>query len=288
MNPVKAATYKPIHGILFMVAASALFALMAACAKHLSADMTAFELVFWRNFVGIFLMLFWIMKTRPSSRGGKPWLLLFRGCIGFAALLAYFYNITQISLADATTYSKTEPIFTALIAFFLLKERLSASTVMAVLFGFCGIALIGYSHGATFVVSAAGIISGLFAAMAYTSIRQLRDIYDARVIVLSFMTAGVAFPLLLASLGLWSFSWPSAQIWPAVLALGTLAAAGQYFMTKAYFYAKAGVVGVASYTNLPFAMILGLLMGDAWPSQWAIVGMCLVAVSGAIILWKND
>ena len=41
-----------------------------------------------------------------------------------------------------------------------------------------------------------GILSGVGAALAYTSIRELRRFYDSRAIVLSFMAVGTIFPLI--------------------------------------------------------------------------------------------
>lgn len=50
-------------------------------------------------------------------------MLIFRGVAGFLALLMFFYNISQISLAEAMTFSKTSPIFTAIFAYIFVKEK---------------------------------------------------------------------------------------------------------------------------------------------------------------------
>ncbi len=42
-----------------------------------------------------------------------------------------------------------------------------------------------------------GIFSGVGAALAYTSIRELRRYYDTRAIVMSFMGVGTVAPLIL-------------------------------------------------------------------------------------------
>ncbi|MDH5465540.1 MAG: DMT family transporter, partial [Thiovulaceae bacterium] len=108
-------------GVLYMLFAAMLFAFMGAFAKVLSDDISSLEIVFFRNVFGVFLILLTVWKTPMSHVGGKPWLLFFRGFMGFTALLAFFYNIAHIPLADAMTFSKTSPIFTAIFAFLFLS-----------------------------------------------------------------------------------------------------------------------------------------------------------------------
>ncbi|NLC27306.1 MAG: EamA family transporter, partial [Campylobacteraceae bacterium] len=94
-----------------MLVASFFFALMGGFAKVLSQSMPPVEVVFFRNVIGVVLILLTLIKVPFSHKGGRPWLLLFRGLMGFLALLAFFYNIAHISLADAMTFSRTSPIF---------------------------------------------------------------------------------------------------------------------------------------------------------------------------------
>ena len=107
-----------------MLIASLLFAFMGAFAKELSDSMNSVEIVFFRNIFGVILIAFSIYKRPLNQVGGKPLLLIFRGLAGFLALLMFFYNISQISLAEAMTFSKTSPIFTAIFAYIFVKEKI--------------------------------------------------------------------------------------------------------------------------------------------------------------------
>lgn len=64
-----------------------------------------------------------LYKKPVKQIGGKPLLLFFRGFVGFLALLTFFYNISNISLAEAMTFSKTSTIFTAIFAYVFIKEN---------------------------------------------------------------------------------------------------------------------------------------------------------------------
>lgn len=77
-------------GVQYMLIASFTFAIMGAFAKLASAHMSSLEVVFFRNVFGVAILAYAIYKKPLQSKGGKPFLLLFRGTMGFLALLAFF------------------------------------------------------------------------------------------------------------------------------------------------------------------------------------------------------
>ena len=98
---------------------------------------------------------------------------------GFIALLFFFYNIAEISLGEAMTFSKTSTIFTAILAYFLLKEKLGTRGWTGVFIGFIGIVFVTEFDGSSLEkTDYLGILSGVGAALAYTSVRELRKFYD--------------------------------------------------------------------------------------------------------------
>ena len=283
------------NGVKYMLFASFIFAIMGAFAKLASQHMSSLEVVFFRNVFGVIMIGYAIYKKPMTHQGGKPLLLFFRGLMGFLALLAYFYNIANISLGDAVTFSKTAPIFTAIFAWFFLKEKLSQTAWFAVFIGFGGILLITQPSTIGFTkYDVLGIFSGIGAALAYTSVRELRNYYDTRAIVLSFTTVGTIGPILLFILSefidikeldfmLGEFIMPSGIVWLYVVGLGVLGTLSQYFMTKAYGETKAGIVGAVSYTNIVFAILVGMLLGDTLPSTTTISGIVLIVLAGILV-----
>ena len=89
-----------------MIFSSFMFAVMGGFAKELSHNMSSLEVVFFRNVSGVLVIGFLVLKNPIVQKGGKPFLLFFRGLMGFLALLAFFYNIAHISLADARHYHR--------------------------------------------------------------------------------------------------------------------------------------------------------------------------------------
>ena len=283
------------NGVKYMLYASFLFAIMGAFAKLASEHMSSLEVVFFRNLFGVVLIGYTVYKTQIKSVGGRPFLLFFRGFMGFISLLAYFYNIAHIPLGDAVTYSKTAPIFTAIFAWFFLNEKLSLSSWVAIFIGFGGIILIAQPSGVGFSkYDWLGIFSGIGAALAYTSVRELRNYYDTKVIVLSFTLVGTLGPLLLFILSKYfymqeldfmmgEFVMPSGVVWFYVIGLGVLGTLSQYYMTKAYGETKAGIVGAVSYSNIVFAILVGVFLGDSLPTFITTCGIILIVTAGIIV-----
>ena len=287
-------------GIQYMLFASIMFAFMGAAAKELSDTMSSVEVVFFRNVFGVFLILISIYNSPLKQIGGKFWLLVFRGMAGFIALLFFFYNIAEISLGEAMTFSKTSTIFTAILAYFLLKEKLGTRGWTGVFVGFIGIVFVTEFDGSSLEkTDYLGILSGVGAALAYTSVRELRKFYDSRAIVLSFMTIGTIGPLLLMIIStfyanesldfmLGTFVMPQPNDWTYIILLGIFATLAQIYMTKAYSYAKAGIIGTISYSNILFSIILGLFLGDNFPSISIVFGILLIVLSGLLVSSKKE
>jgi len=278
-----------------MLISSFLFAFMGAFAKLASGYMSSLEVVFFRNLFGVLMIGFAIFKNPLKQKGGKPFLLFFRGLMGFLALLAYFYNIANIPLGDAVTFSKTSPIFTAIFAWMFLNEKLSLKGWLAIGIGFLGIIFITQPSAVGFSkYDILGIFSGIGAALAYTSVRELRAYYDTRSIVLSFTLIGTIGPLILLGISpyldikefdfmLGEFVMPEGIVWFYVAGMGILATISQFYMTKAYGETKAGIVGAISYTNIVFSVLVGLFLGDGFPSFITSCGIALIVLAGIMV-----
>jgi len=283
------------RGVLLMLLASISFAMMGGFVKLLTHSLPPIEITFFRNIVGVILVGITLFQIPLKQIGGKPFLLLFRGTMGFLALLAYFYIMAYIPLGEAVTYNKTSPIFVAIFAYIFLKEELPKMALIAIIIGFIGIVLVAKPNGLSLdKYDFLGIFSGIGAALAYTSIRELRKYYDTRAIVLSFMGIGTIGPIILMSLAPFiehsngdmlfaDFIIPIGYQWYMVLAVGFFATISQLLMTKAYELTKAGIVGTISYSNIVFALIIGIMLGDPIPDIWTFLGIILVITSGILV-----
>jgi drug/metabolite transporter (DMT)-like permease len=280
-----------------MLLSAFISALNGAVAKILSEDLSALEIILFRNALGVIIILYALYHTPIQLSGGKFHLLFLRGFFGFTAMIMFFYTITVIPLGEAITLNKTSPLFVSILAFYLLNEHLSKQTIFALLVGFFGIIfitkpfgiLISYEH---FL----GVLGGFFAAAAYATIKKIKNIYDTRVIVLSFMGVGTVIPLIFFSIQPYitppsylSFLFPKfvvpigLNIYLLIIFMAIISTIAQWLLTKAYSFSKASIIGVVSYTNIPFAIGFGWLLGDNFPDIYTFIGIGLIVVGGILV-----
>ncbi len=286
------------QGVLYMLISAVCLALMSSFAKVLATHLPTIEIVFFRNAIGIALISATFLKAPLKQKGGKPFLLFFRAAIGLVAMLSFFYNIANITLADAVTYSRMSPIFTAIFALWFLKEKIGIKGWFAIALGFTGMLFVMQPNGLFFEKSHLfGLLNAVCAALAFTSIRELRKHYDTRVIVLSFMGIGTIVPIISMYLSQYyqsdifffmmgKFIMPNPIDWIYIACIGLTASLGQVYMTKAYGVTRAGIVGATGYSVILFSLIIGVVLGDDLPNILGLIGI-LAIISGGILIARE-
>lgn len=280
-----------------MLLSALISALNGAIAKVLSDDISALEIVFFRNLIGIVLIL-WALRIKPPTlEGGKIHLLFLRGFLGFLAMILFFYTITTIPLGEAITLNKTSPLFVTILAYYLLHEHLSKRAIFALIIGFFGIIFITKPFGMSISYEHfLGVLGGFFAAAAYATIKKIKDIYDSRIIVLSFVLVGSIIPGFLFLLSPYinspqslAFLFPefimpkNLNIWLLIGFMAFISTISQWLLTKAYSASKASIIGVISYTNIPFAIGFGYMLGDSFPDLLTFCGIGLIVLGGVLV-----
>ncbi|MBI1342080.1 MAG: EamA family transporter [Terrimonas sp.] len=283
------------RGIFFMLLAAMGFSIMGGAAKSLKGSFNAGQLVFFRNLVGLIVLVASFASRPPVNKGGKFHLLIFRGLMGTVSLYTLLYCILHIPLGTAMSYNLTSAIFIAIFSFILFREYNGIPVVLAVVLGFTGMLLI-YKPVMYFpwYYHIAGLVSGISSAMAYITVGKLNPYYDTRIIVSAFIITGVLVPgllMLTAQLGgigyddvfFIQWKWPQGVQWLQIILLGLAALFGQYFVTKAYGADKAGIVSAVSYANIIFSVFIGMFLGDAFPDIISSTGIACIIGSGIII-----
>jgi len=280
-----------------MLGGALISALNGAIAKILTDEFSALELVFFRNLIGVALILYALKHTPPKLSGGKWYLLITRGVFGFSAMILFFYTIMTIPLGEAITLNKTSPLFVTLLAFYILHEPFSKRTLIALLIGFLGVVLIVKPFGMSISYEHfLGILGGFFAAAAYTTIKKIKDIYDSRVIVLSFVGVGTLLPLLFFLLAPFvqvpstleflfpTFVIPTApKVWLLIVFMAFISTLSQWLLTKAYSASNLSIIGVISFTNIPFAIGFGWMLGDSLPDTLTYIGISFIIFGGVLV-----
>ena len=243
-------------------------------------------MVFYRNILGIMIILYSLKRIPVSLNTSKLHLLFMRGLFGALAMMFFFYTIANIPLGEAVILNKTSPFFVTILAFYLIKESINKYTIFSLIIGFVGIVLVIKPFGINMSVDhIIGILGGFFAAAAYTTIKKIKDIYDARIIMLSFMGAGFIIPFLLFIFTPYvTFHIDySLFIWFLIVMMAIVSTISQWFLTRAYSITKASIIGVVSYTSIPFAIGFGTMLGDNTPDLYTFIGISFIVLGGILV-----
>ena len=277
------------RGVLFMLLSSFFGALNGAIAKILSDSMDPVEVVFYRNLLGGLIVLYSLQKIKVSFNPSKIHLLFLRGLFGGTAMVLFFYTISTIPLGEAVVLNKTSPFFVTILAYYLMKEKVNLPTFFALIIGFIGVVFIMKPFGVEISIDHIfGVLSGFFSAAAYATIKKVKDIYDARVIMLSFMLIGVIIPFLLFLFTPYiEFKiHTNLVVWSLIALMAILSTASQWFLTRAYSLSRASIIGVVGYSSIPFAVGFGVVLGDSLPDMYTFLGIGFIALGGILVSKK--
>ncbi len=253
---------QPLRAALWMTGAIASFLLMAVAGRAVQVEMNTFALMFWRSLIGLAIVLMvWRMAglgtraLRPASPGTHA----IRHIVHFGGQNLWFWGLTAIPLAQLVALEFTAPIWVVLLAPLLLGESFTRRKFAVALIGFCGILIVARPG---LEPLGPGHLAGLGAALCFAlhtmlTRRLMRD--NTVICVLFWMT--LSQMLMALPLGLWTgMSWPSAALWPWLLALGVTGLSAHYCLTSALNVASASVVAPMEFIRLPLIALVGMLV----------------------------
>lgn len=274
------------HGLALAVLSSLVFSVMNVLVKVLSPEVGVAQIAFFRGAVGV-LAVGWLMQRQrvPFSRQGVHWLAL-RGVLGALYLLAYFYTLAHLPLADAAVLIHTAPVFVLLLSAWLLGERPAARALRWAALVLAGVALIvnpwGYSSFS--LVALAGVAAAFFEASASVAIRWLGRRHHALEIIFYFVAA---VTLVSGVLMLPQWVWPTPRQWALLLALGGVSLAGQVLLTRAYIQTQAASVAFVRYIGIVFSAAWGFALWHEVPGWQSLAGAALI-VGGCMGLARSQ
>lgn len=275
-------------GVLQMLWAAFLFTIMNACVKAV-AHIPAVELVLFRSIISFILCLGALKGQKVSIWGNNKPILIARGLFGAVSLMMFFAVLQHIPLASAVVIHYTAPIFTALIAFIVLKERLFTVQWFFFAISFAGVLIVkGFDTRIDSFYLGMGVLSAALAAAAYNCIRKLKTTEHSLVIVFYFPL--VTIPIA-GTITLFNWVLPQGTDWLYIIGIGILTQLAQVAMTKAYQTEEAAKVASVTYTGIIYALLMGFFFFQETFNWIVLSGMALTLV-GVILnvafkrIWK--
>ncbi len=275
-----------LRGALWMIAASAAFAAMNGSIRHISADVHPFEIAFFRNFFGLVFMLPWLMRAGLGAlKTERLGLYTIRGLLGMAAMMAWFWSLSVMPLAEAVALNFTLPLFGTVLAVLVLGEVVRVRRWSATIVGFIG-AMIIMRPGIEEVSLNQVIV--LFAAlmMAATAIAvKILSRTESPVAIVMYMTIFLTPLSAIPAVFVWQTPDWNSLIWMAWI--GGLANVAHLLITHAFRATEASVVMPFDFARLVFVAIIGFIFFDEVADVWTWVGAAVIAASSVYIAHRE-
>jgi len=260
-----------------------------------SANIDPIHAVFWRSMAGFIIFLIVVFRKFDISRlnitiikqkGNLKWYIL-RGIVSTFAAFALFTAISQADMSEIGSLVNINPIFTALIAFFILKEELSIKTFFTILIGIVGVFLIrnpfisSFSQAHLLVLLAAILIGFDFVLMKKLSLLNFHYILIVGVMLI------FGFFITLPKVVL-EFNRYTPYLFILIFSAGTFDLITQIFYTNAAKYLTSGSISIISLISVFEFMLWGNIIFNESVTLINIIGGILIIISsGSIIYLRN-
>ena len=279
-------TRRDLTGIAWMVVTGLNFVAVNGIVRALGDSLPAPQSAFIRFCFGL---IFLVPVLVPALRQGfapAVWRLFgLRGALHVVAVVAWFYAMSRIPIAEVTAIGFLNPIMVTIGAALLMGERLAARRIAAI-----GVALIG-----ALIVLRPGLraldpghLSQVGAAICFGAsylVAKRLSALVAPAVVVAMMSLTVTIGLAPLAAAVWVP--PSPGQVGALALVAVFATAGHYSMTRAFAAAPLTVTQPVTFLQLIWAALLGRLVFGEPVDAWVILGGALMIAAISYITWRE-
>ena len=294
-----------------MLGAVTSFVLMVTLVKLVrEAGLATLEVMVWRMAPGLPIVGFLLIRRGASFRPSRPIAIGARSLFGGLAMGTYFWAVESLTLFQNTVLQLSQPVFVALLAPFVLAERLRGAALLALLLALVGAAVviapgqllwwraIPLAAGIPLIPAAMRLLSAAFSALAHMTIRlatmahshgpTARGHADPPELVVFHFSLWVALACTLGALGRGTEgflppSLPVGQSLGLLLGIAGSGVAGQLMLSRAYAATQAPTVAIVGYAAIPLSMVADALVWGSTVDAAGLLGALCMVGAGVLL-----
>jgi drug/metabolite transporter (DMT)-like permease len=191
--------------------------------------------------------------------------------------------LQRLPVGEAVSIFSLQGFGVMLAAGYMLKEKVSLAGWFAAIFGFAGVVLIARPGGSldalgvlfAFICSAVSVIYILLSRVLATTESTMAMLFYVA------LSGSILFGVMLL------FDWQNFSYTTLDMALlfyiGAASLLAHFLLTSAYRFAPASMLAPFNYFHIAFAVVAGWIVYNHIPDTWALLGMVMIAISGAAI-----
>lgn len=245
-----------------MLGAMISFTLMAISGRSLADKLDTFEIMTYRSFIGIAIVLLFAYRAGTLGEVRTRYLKLhiIRNIFHFSGQNLWFFAILYVPLSQMFVFEFSTPLWVAVCAPLVLGERLTLSRFMAAAIGFFGILVVArpdFSDVNPAIIAAAFCAVGFAGATLATKILTRTETITAILFWLTVLQA--VFGVICAGYdGVMDF--PRGSEWLWVVIIGICGLCAHFCITTALQLAPATIVTPFEFLRLPLITFVGVVL----------------------------
>ncbi|MEX1110041.1 MAG: DMT family transporter [Dongiaceae bacterium] len=287
LSPVGPAASAPYKAAIFMITAIFCFSMMNAAIKALEEEYSIVQIIFFARILSPLLAIWLALRAGGLEvlHTKRPMGHILRGLVALCSMATFIYALGHMTVSKAITINFAAPLFVAILAIIVLREKVGPRRWAAILIGFVGvIVIVRPDDGRIDLPSIVAIASAVFYGATVIMTRRLALTEHSATMLFYFglmvsVLPGLALP--------WVWVTPTGDaIWLfALIALaGTVA---WYLMAEAYRFGEATMIVPLDYTHLLWAVMFDWLIWATIPAWTTFAGGALIIGANLFILWRE-
>ena len=275
---------KEIIGIIFAIIAYFSFSILDAIQKTAVIHYSIFQLLFIKY---TFVLLLCLIESKRANndnfyKSNNLKLQFIRSFLSILESGFFVLSFKYLSLANAHSIGALAPIIIVVLSVFILNEKVSIKTWVAIFIGFIGVLIVIRPGSDVFSLkSFIPLIAAFFLGLYQIATKKMTE-YDAPEVSLFYSSlVGIFITSIMAF-----YFWQPVNINSLIffLPIGLFFSLGIYFQILALNNAKASIIQPFHYTLIFWAIIFGYFFYDDVPDLYTIIGAIIITASGIFVV----
>jgi S-adenosylmethionine uptake transporter len=266
---------------LYMVIAMACFILNDTCIKAIGTSLPLGEIISIRGLLSVLVIA--VICVQQGVLGSVPSLfsanVMARSLLDVAGTFMFLTALMHMPIANLTAILQSVPLAVVLVSVIFLKEKVGLRRTVAILAGFIGVLLIVRPSPSTFTIYEV-LALGIVFILAFRDLITKR--IPAHIPTFNIALANACFVALGGIVfGLYQ-GFQNVELWQFGLlcAAAILLATGYMFMVATLRLGDLSATAPFRYSNVLFAIILGMVVFSEYPDAVSYAGMALIIAAG--------
>jgi drug/metabolite transporter (DMT)-like permease len=256
---------------------------MELTAKELGENFNPFQIVFARYSSQLILLLFLFNKNSfKHLKSEFPLIQVLRGALLLITTCFMFTGLANLPFAENIAIYMIGPVITTILAWYILKEKITILQIAIVLIGLAGAIIIANPNQNEFNYA---VIFPLMAALCFafftisTKFLNSSDSNQTTLLFTALTGTGLSLPFIY-------FFWNSPTFFDLFLmfSLGLLATIGHFLFMEALKVIKASFAAPFVYLTVLLAAFWGYILYQEIPNNNTIIGALLIMLAGLITI----